>query len=391
VPVGVIHSSWGGTPAEAWTPKAALEGDAELKPILDNWKASVENFPKTKADYETKLAAWKDQSEKDKADGKKNALAPREPAAPEANPHKPSGLFNGMIAPIVPYAIRGAIWYQGEANAGRAAEYRKLFPTMIESWRKAWGSEIPFGFVQLANYMKRSDEPGDSNWALLREAQTMTLKLPKTGMAVIIDVGDEKTIHPKNKQDVGLRLALWAEASVYESGGTASSPLFSSMKISGDKATITFKHANGLVAKDGPLKGFAIAGDDMKFAWADAKIVGSQVVVSSPSVPKPVAVRYAWADNPECNLYSKDGLPASPFRTDDWEHTLFAVGGPAPAAQAAPAATPTPKPSATPKKSRKSSKKNATPAPAGEPLQSEQSSKDLLKKPAADVQEPEKK
>src|SRR5207249_2987209 len=151
-------------------------------------------------DFETKHAAWKEQAEKDKAEGKKTAPEPRAPTPPEASPHKPSVLFNGMIAPIVPCTIRGAIWYQGESNAGRPAEYRKLFPAMIQSWRKAWGSDFPFGFVQLANFMARYSQPTDSNWALLREAQTMTLKLPRTGMAVTIDTGDDpKNIHPKNK------------------------------------------------------------------------------------------------------------------------------------------------------------------------------------------------
>ncbi len=325
VPVGVIHTSWGGTPAESWTPKATLEADEELKLINERWGKFAENFAKAKEDAEKKLAQWKEQAAKDKADGKPGKPAPRVPQSPDSNPNKPSGLYNGMIAPIVPYTVRGAIWYQGESNAGRALEYRKLFPAMIQSWRKAWGTDLPFGFVQLANFMARKPEPADSAWAMLREAQTMTLKLPKTGMAVIIDIGEEKDIHPKNKQDVGKRLALWAEANVYDQGETFSGPMFSSMKVSGDKATITFKNSGGLVAKDGPLKGFAIAGEDMKFAWADAKIAGANVVVTNPSMPKPVAVRYAWADNPECNLYNKAGLPASPFRTDNWEHTMALV------------------------------------------------------------------
>ena len=386
VPVGVIHTSWGGTPAESWTPKAALEADEELKQISDRWQKSAEDFPKTKEQFEKQHADWKEKADKDKAEGKKPSAEPRAPSPHDSSPNKPSGLFNGMIAPIVPYAIRGAIWYQGESNSGRAMEYRKLFPTMIQSWRKAWGNDFAFGFVQLANYMARHAEPGDSNWALLREAQTMTLKLPKTGMAVIIDIGEERDIHPKNKQDVGHRLALWAGANVYDIEAAYSGPMFASMKIAGDKATITFKNTGGgLVAKDGPLKGFAIAGEDMKFAWAEAKIAGSQVVVRSAAVPKPVAIRYAWADNPDCNLYNKAGLPASPFRTDNWEHTMAMV---------VPVATPAPKPAPEKKpEPAKIEKPEEKGKPATEKVLIEQGKtpKELLEKPALDQIAPEKK
>jgi len=225
-----------------------------------------------------------------------------------------------MIHPLIPYAIRGAIWYQGESNAGRAYQYRKLFPAMIQDWRKAWGQgDFPFLFVQLANYQPRKPEPADSAWAELREAQTMTLSLPKTGMAVIIDIGEANDIHPKNKQDVGKRLARAALAIAYGKHIPYSGPMYDSMKIEGDAIRLTFKHVDGgLVARGGELKGFAIAGDDRRFVWADAKIDGDTILVRSDKVAKPKAVRYAWADNPECNLYNKADLPASPFRTDDW-------------------------------------------------------------------------
>ena len=226
-----------------------------------------------------------------------------------------------MIAPLIPYGIQGAIWYQGESNASRAYQYRKLFRTMITNWRKDWGQgNFQFLFVQLANFMETKPEPGESAWAELREAQTMTLSLRNTGMATIIDIGEANNIHPKNKQDVGKRLAMWALARTYEKDIVYSGPLYKSMKVEGGKIRLSFDQAGGgLVARGGEaLKGFAIAGADRKFVWADAKIDGNTVVVSSDDVANPVAVRYAWADNPVCNLYNKDNLPASPFRTDDW-------------------------------------------------------------------------
>jgi len=236
------------------------------------------------------------------------------------NPNAPTVLYNGMIAPLVPYGIRGAIWYQGESNASRAYQYRELFPTMITNWRLDWEQgDFPFLFVQLANFMSARPEPGDSAWAELREAQSMTLRLPNTGMATIIDIGEADDIHPRNKQDVGKRLALWALAKTHDKRIVYSGPLYHSMAIRDDKIVLRFDHAKGLAARDGePLRGFAIAGADKKFVWAKAEIKGNTVVVSSPDVPKPVAVRYAWADNPVCNLVNEAGLPASPFRTDTW-------------------------------------------------------------------------
>ncbi len=237
------------------------------------------------------------------------------------NPNRPTVLYNAMIHPIVPYSIKGAIWYQGESNADRAYQYRELFPLMIRDWRKQWNQIFPFYFVQLANYMKRSDKPEESKWAELREAQLQTLQLENTGMAVTIDIGDADDIHPKNKQDVGLRLALNALGETYGKEITYSGPVFKSYRIEEDKIRISFNHTGkGLKSKDSPiLKGFAIAGPDHIFHWADAIIDGNSIVVSSPKVSFPVAVRYAWANNPECNLYNGEGLPASPFRTDDWK------------------------------------------------------------------------
>ncbi len=252
------------------------------------------------------------------------ASMPAQPTQPMwvNNPNAPTVLYNGMIAPLIPFGIRGAIWYQGESNADRAYQYRELFPTMIEDWRRKWGGgRFPFLFVQLANFMATKPEPAESARAELREAQCMTLSLPQTGMATIIDIGEANDIHPKNKQDVGKRLALWALARTYGKGNTAwSGPLYKSMKIKGDNVILRFDHADGglLARGGGPLTGFAIAGTDRKFVWADARIEGKTVVVHSNEVAKPTAVRYAWADNPVCNLCNQAGLPASPFRTDNW-------------------------------------------------------------------------
>lgn len=320
VPVGVIHTSWGGTPAESWTSTAGLKSDPDFAPILERFAKAVENYPAAQA-------KWKEAVKKWEADGKKGR-APGAPMGPN-NPHAPSGLYNAMIMPVVPYAIKGAIWYQGESNAGRAYQYRKLFPAMITDWRKTWNQgDFSFYFVQLANFLGKDKDPVDSDWAELREAQTMTLKLPNTGMAVITDIGEEKDIHPKNKQDVGKRLAQWALNKDYgKTDVVASGPLYQSMKVEGDSIRITFDFAQcGLTTKpraDHPasaqkLTGFAICGEDKKFVWADAKIDGQTVVVKSPAVTRPVAVRYSWNNNPDGNLYNCANLPASPFRTDDF-------------------------------------------------------------------------
>jgi len=311
VPIGLIHTSWGGTAAQLWCSKPWLEGNEILRPLADG-------IPKTIENYEKAHAGWKEAAEKAKAEGK--------PAPKEPNKPMPAAcLYNGMIAQVITYGIKGAIWYQGESNAGNAKQYQTLFPEMIKNWRKDWGQgDFPFGFVQLANFKanknEKLDQPVESSWAELREAQTMTLSLPKTGMAVIIDIGHPTDIHPKNKQDVGKRLSLWAQSQVYGKDlPEYSSPLYESMKVEDNKARLTFQHVGGgLEAKGEKLTGFSIAGEDKVFVWADAKIDGKTVVVWSDKVAKPAAVRYAWADYPDCNLYSKEGLPASPFRTDTW-------------------------------------------------------------------------
>jgi sialate O-acetylesterase len=323
-PVGLIHSSWGGTPAEAWTSPVAMQENPTCEPILTRYKQAVTVYPQAKAKYDEDLVKWNEAVKQAKAEGKPlPGGRPGQPLGP-GNPNCPCGLYNGMIAPLVPYTLRGAIWYQGESNAGRAYQYRDLFPTMIKSWWNAWSQDgqedFAFLFVQLANFMDTKPEPGDSSWAELREAQLMTLEVPNTGMAVIVDIGDAKDIHPKNKQDVGNRLALWALANTYAKDVVYSGPLYKSMEKKGNQIVLSFNHVGGgLVAKGGePLKGFAIAGADRKFVWGNAKIEGDKIVVTSDQVADPIAVRYAWADNPVCNLYNKADLPASPFRTDTW-------------------------------------------------------------------------
>lgn len=232
----------------------------------------------------------------------------------------PGGLWNAMIAPMVPYGIRGAIWYQGESNAGRAHQYRTLFPLMIQDWRRAWKQgDFPFLFVQLANFTERFPNPVESDWAELREAQTLTLKLRNTGMAVTVDIGEAADIHPRNKKDVGYRLAQWALAKTYKQPVVASGPLFRKATFEGGRARLAFDYADGLRWTSlGSEPSFQIAGEDRKWVWARAEIKGREVHVWSEAVAKPVAVRYGWQNNPVSNLENGAGLPASPFRTDDW-------------------------------------------------------------------------
>jgi sialate O-acetylesterase len=238
------------------------------------------------------------------------------------NPGSPTVLWNGMAHALTPAPIAGVIWYQGEANASRAFQYRTLFPAMIEAWRSAWKQpDLPFLFVQLANYMPPPAQPGESEWAELREAQAKTdLEVPHTGMAVILDIGEASDIHPRNKKDVGHRLALLALKDVYGRGGIASGPTYAAAATEGGAIRVRFDdHGGGLTTSDGqPPRGFAIAGSDHRWVWAEARIEGDAVVVSSPQVPRPAAVRYGWADNPQSTLRGRHGLPAAPFRTDAW-------------------------------------------------------------------------
>jgi len=318
VPIGLLKTAWGGTPAEAWTSRPALEAQEDLEPLLARWDTLVENYPQARKEYEQALADWEEAVKTAEENGEEKPNKPRAPRGP-GDSHRPANLYNAMIAPFVPIAFNGAIWYQGESNASRAYQYRTIFPAMINDWRDAWSRDFPFLFVQLANYRDRAEQPGESDWAELREAQTMALELPNTGMAVAIDIGEADDIHPKDKQHVGKRLAYPALALVYGKNMAYAGPMFEAMTVEAGKARLAFAHTDGgLVAPRGTVKGFAIAGEDKNFVWADAQIEGDAVVVSSPDVPNPVAVRYGWADNPGVNLYNRAGLPASPFRTDDW-------------------------------------------------------------------------
>ncbi len=245
-------------------------------------------------------------------------VMPPAPLGP-TNANSPTTLFGGMIHPLIPLALRGAIWYQGESNASRHRQYRALFPALINDWRRCWKRpDLAFHFVQLANHLAAPRQPGESDWARLREAQTMTLKLPHTGMAVAIDIGDANDIHPRNKRDVGRRLAFNALHTTYgQREVVPCGPLFKQAQCEGAALRVSLTHAaGGLVCRGEKLTGFAIAGADGKFVWADARIDGETVLVSSPAVPEPIHVRYGWADNPPCNLYNAAGLPASPFRSD---------------------------------------------------------------------------
>jgi len=325
-PVGLINASWGGTPIEAWTSMPRLAGKKEFEPVFKEWEGKMRvpyDEEKARAQYEKQLAVWKKVSEKRKAEGKPLTKAPQEPVNPREHKNYPANLFNGMIAPIIPYAIRGGIWYQGENNAhGESAKlYAIQLPLLIQDWRERWNEgEFPFAWVQLPNFKKATEDPGAaSDWAMMRESMLHSLSVTNTGMAIAIDVGEAANIHPKNKQAVGHRLALWALAAVYGEKIPFSGPLPAEHKVKGGEIMLSFTHADGgLVAKGGELKGFAIAGADKKWFWAEARIEGDEVVVSSPDVKSPVAVRYAWADNPDCNLFNGAGLPASPFRTDNW-------------------------------------------------------------------------
>jgi sialate O-acetylesterase len=316
VPVGLIETNWGGTVCEAWTSHEALGAVPELKYLADKSDKAVKA---ALDDYLKALDKYREQVAKDRDEGKEPPAPPQLPdIAKNANAF-PSSLYNGMIAPLVPYAIKGAIWYQGESNAGRAYEYRTLFPTMIKDWRERWQEgDFPFLFVQLAPFAANKD-PNGVQWAELREAQLLTLqKVPYTAEAVITDVGDEKDIHPKQKEPVGARLALAAEALAYGKKVEYSGPVYESTKVEGNKAILSFTHVGGgLVAKGGPLQGFTIAGADHKFVKAEAEIRDGTIEVSSKEVDKPEAVRYGWANFPVVNLFNKDGLPATPFRTDD--------------------------------------------------------------------------
>lgn len=322
-PVGLINSSWGGTIAETWMSPESLHANPAYKAILQRHEQTVKMYPNGQTDYEKYLKQWQTDANEAAKTGKP---APVKQAPPfgQMNPNGASLLYDGMISPIIPYAIKGAIWYQGESNASRAKQYETLFPALIADWRKQWQQgDFPFFYVQIANFKTPSAWMPDPNaWVELREAQFKTLSVANTGMAVATDLADANVsdIHPKNKQEVGRRLALWALAKTYGKKIEYSGPLYNGMKIEGNKIILSFQHVDGgLVAKGGELKGFTIAGKDQKFVPAKAVIKDKNVIVESSEIKKPLAVRYAWTDvTTQCNFYNAADLPASPFRTDNW-------------------------------------------------------------------------
>ncbi len=312
VPIGLIFAAWGGTPAERWTPRDALSADTGLKKIVDAYNLSVKQYPLERAKYKEEEAALLAKWVADTlAASQAHKTIPRKPSAP-ANPlGGAGGIYNYMINPIIPYAIKGVIWYQGEADRDKSEQYKRLFPTLINAWRTNFGQgQFPFLFAMIAPWMNQSP--------LIREAQLFTLsKVPNTAMASTIDCGDSLNIHPPHKQPVGARLAIAARALAYNEKIEFAGPMYDSEKIVGNKIEITYTHVGkGLESKSGDLIGFAIAGEDKKFIPVTAVIKGNRVEVSHPNISSPKYVRFGWANFPKINLYNKDGLPAVPFRTD---------------------------------------------------------------------------
>jgi sialate O-acetylesterase len=309
VPVGVIDSTWGGTVADAWTREAALGADAALAPVFVSWGRMTERETDAVAEQKDEQR----QREEAKAAGKPE---PQFPWHPQPESWGPGNLWNGMIVPLTPMAIRGVIWYQGESNSAleRAPLYSRVFGTMIEDWRHAWGlGDFPFLFVQISNF--KSNEKED--WAELREQQLKTLALRNTAMAVTIDIGNPDNVHPTDKVDVGLRLARAARALSYGERVEYEGPVFRQATPEGAAMRAWFDHARGLTAKGGDVTGFEVAGADGKFMAATARIEGETVVAESPAVAEPVDVRYGWANSPMCDLFNGEGLPASPFTSSE--------------------------------------------------------------------------
>lgn len=305
VAIGIIDCSWGGTPAEAWISMDALGADASLMPVFATWAHLSDDY----SDFPRLLAKEKREDAAARAAGRP---APHHPWHPDLDSWAPSWLFNGMIAPALPYGITGVIWYQGESNGSpqTAAMYERIFPTLIRDWRAQWREgDFPFLFVQITSYGRG---PGQG-WPVIREAQRRTLQLANTGMAVTIDIGNPENIHPADKQDVGHRLALAARALAYHEPIEYSGPNFRQFDVEDGRIHVWFDHAEGLTSRGGPPAAFEIAGADGRFVPATAAIEGDTIVVSSPEVPHPTEVRYAWANSPPANVYNAAGLPASPF------------------------------------------------------------------------------
>jgi sialate O-acetylesterase len=318
VPVGLVNTSVGGTPIESWVSAETQSSAPATKARYESQlKAHVEfDAAKATAAYEKQVAAWKVTAEKAKAAGKE---VPRKPVDPIANRKfkgGPAALYNGKVVNLAPYTLRGMLWYQGEGNAGNPGLYETQLTQLVTSWRALWQDEVPFAWVQLPNYRTSNSE----SWPRLRESMMKVLALPKTGMAITLDIGDPLDIHPKNKQDVGKRLSYWALATVYGRTVPAiSGPLPTGSQVEGDAIRVSFRHADGLKTRDGAApRGWLLAGADKAWKPAEARIDGTEVVVRSAAVPAPVAARYAWAENPDAHLVNGAGLPATSLRTDTW-------------------------------------------------------------------------
>jgi len=321
-PVGMINSSWGGTDIAAWISADAQAKVPALKAQLDDWNQKAASFDEVAAmaAHAQRVDAWKVAAAKAKAEGKPAPTAPRYQPHPDVYQNRTANLYNGMIAPLIPYTLRGAIWYQGEHNCAtleKATLYATQLQLLVRDWRTKWRINLPFAWVQLPNYAPQSYRP------LVREAMLKSLSLRGTGMAITIDVGEANDNHPKDKKTVGERLALWAQAQVYQQKvAPYCGPLPAGHEVKGNQIVLKFDHIQGgLKAQGDTLKGFIIASDDQQWKPATAKIVGREVIVSHPDISAPAAVRYSWASNPDGNLFNAAGLPASPFRTDDWEVT----------------------------------------------------------------------
>jgi len=334
VPVGLINNSWGASQAEAWVRRSALQSDPRFKALMDaTLKREAElKSEKGQAAFAKAMAEWKSASEKAKAEGK---TPPRPPTQWLTGQYFAGNVFAGVLHPTIGFGIKGVIWYQGESNAVGAYQYASLFPFLIEQWRKEWGQgDFPFYWVQLANYQTAYHLPaGDSYWAELREAQTKAMRLPNTGQAVTIDLGEGSDIHPKNKHDVAARLVRWPLVKDYGMNLPYHSPEFKSLTIASNKALVTFDcFGSGLRPFGVPeARGFTLCGADKVWHLAKGSMVGTnEVEVCSSEVAAPIAVRYAWADNPVCNLYSSDGLPVTPFRTDNFKMTTEPKAPPSP-------------------------------------------------------------
>jgi sialate O-acetylesterase len=316
-PIGIITAANGGTTVETWTSKAAIAANPELSMVLERWNEELKLYPQQKAAFDIAMAAW----EKQRRDGGVAGRRPDLPPGP-GHPHSLAGHFNGMIYPLVPYALRGALWYQGESNAPHPEEYERLCRTMIQDWRARWDQgPFPFILIQLPRHLRFPEDPTGVAWAFIREAQMQLLRVTNAGLAITLELGDTAELHPRNKREFAQRAALVARALAYHQQIPFSGPLFRSATFEKGQVRLSFDHTNnGLSTQDGrPLGGFQIAAQDRSFVDANARIEGKCVVVSSPRVAEPVAVRYAWSNDPvKANLANGEGLPASPFRTDNW-------------------------------------------------------------------------